>query len=236
MREHTLTPRLMAVADLVPQGAALADVGTDHAYLPVWLLCRGRLRSALASDVRPGPLQRARQTAQRYDCADRMEFRLCDGLDGIGREQADAVTIAGMGGETICDILSRAEWLRDASVTLILQPMSQQHVLRAWLWRHGFSIEKETIAREGKRLYTIILARYGGAEELTAGQEWAGRQSPELDQPLRGEYLASLERKLRRTLDGMADGTAGEDERARRIRGVYDEICVMREEWERWHR
>ena len=80
-----LTPRLQAIAEQVPQGARLADVGTDHGYLPVWLLRSGRIDSAIATDLREGPLNRSKETAQRFGVAERLSFRLCDGLSEIGR-------------------------------------------------------------------------------------------------------------------------------------------------------
>ena len=91
-----LSPRLRSVAGLVPPGARFADVGTDHAYLPVWLLQQGIIEHALVSDLRPGPLDRARSTAARYGLAERMEFRLCDGLSGIAPAEADTIAIAGV--------------------------------------------------------------------------------------------------------------------------------------------
>ena len=156
MKEFELTPRLQAVAGLVPPGAALADVGTDHAYLPAWLLGRGLVRRAIAADINKGPLDRARLTAQQYGCTDQMEFRLCDGLAGIAPDEVDTIVIAGMGGETIAAILQAAAWVRDGRYTLILQPMSAQPDLRSWLWRNGFSIKKEEIICEGDKLYNIL--------------------------------------------------------------------------------
>ena len=84
MRPMELTPRLRSVAQLVPQGAKFADIGTDHAYLPVWLLQRGIITKALACDLRQGPLDRARATAEKYGLTEQMDFRLCDGLSGVG--------------------------------------------------------------------------------------------------------------------------------------------------------
>ena len=105
MRFIQLTPRLRAVANMVPAGARLADVGTDHAYLPACLLQEGVLQRAVVSDLRRGPLDRARATAERYSLTERMDFRLCDGLSGIDPDEVDAIVIAGMGGETIAAIL-----------------------------------------------------------------------------------------------------------------------------------
>ena len=112
---HTieLTPRLRTAADLVPAGARLADIGTDHAYLPAALLLEGKIPFAIAADLRHGPLLRAKETARQYGCQEKMAFRLCDGLRGIRPEETDAVVIAGMGGETIAQILQAAPWVRE---------------------------------------------------------------------------------------------------------------------------
>ena len=97
MRQLELSPRLQLLADWVSQGARLADVGTDHAYLPVWLTLHGRVTSAIASDLRKGPLERARETGRTYG-AEGIDYRLGDGLAFIRPEEADTIAIAGMGG------------------------------------------------------------------------------------------------------------------------------------------
>ena len=112
-KELQLQPRLQCLADLVPQGARLADVGTDHGYLPVWLLQRGRMESAIASDINALPLDHARATAAEYGVTACIDFRLCPGLAKIGSEECDTVAIAGMGGETIIGILEAAPWTRE---------------------------------------------------------------------------------------------------------------------------
>ena len=112
--------------------------GTDHAYLPAWLLQNGRIPSAIASDVREGPLSRARATARACGCFERMSFRLCDGLSGIAPEEVDALVIAGMGGETIANILEAAPWVKGKNFPIILQPMSTQAELRGWLCAMDF--------------------------------------------------------------------------------------------------
>ena len=147
-----LSPRLRAVADWVPVGARLADVGTDHGLLPVWLLKQGRISAAVAADLRAGPLAAARRTARRFGVSDRVSFRLCDGLRGIAPEEADTVTIAGMGGETIVKILAAAPWTRAGDTLLLLQPQSAFPELRGWLAGHGYRISREKIVREGFRL------------------------------------------------------------------------------------
>ena len=101
-----LTPRLRQIAAWVRQGAHLADVGTDHAYLPVWLTLQGRVASAIASDLRRGPLDRAQETGRRYGVGDRITFRLGNGLAAVAPEECDTIVIAGMGGENIAQILA----------------------------------------------------------------------------------------------------------------------------------
>lgn len=193
-----LTPRLQGIADQVPYGAEFADIGTDHAYLPVWLLLNGRIRTAIAADLREGPLARARETAAQCSVSDRISFRLCDGLSAVSECETDTIAIAGMGGETIAAILEAAPWTRRGK-TLLLQPMTSFPDLRLWLQHNGYLIESEQVAREGNRLYSIWRVCGGKMDELTPGELWAGRQSSD---PLRGEYLAMIRGKIERSLRG----------------------------------
>lgn len=237
MKQLELTPRLRAVAELVRSGAALADIGTDHAYLPVWLLLEGRICRAIAADLREGPLDRARLTAKEYDCRDNLTFRLCDGLSGIGAEEADTIVIAGMGGETIAAILEAAPWTPNGAYTLILQPMSAQNDLRRWLWQHGYAIKKEQIVREGEKLYNILVASYGDAIPMSIGEEWAGCQHPGMEQELRGEYLGRLLDKTARAVAGISRGSGEKDrERLEELCAVHAALKAMKEEWDAWHR
>lgn len=194
-----LTPRLETIARQVPQGAILADVGTDHALLPVWLLLEGRISHAIASDLREGPLSRAKETVEQHGVADRVSLRLCDGLSGIQAGEADVVAIAGMGGETIAAILEQAPWTKEHTL-LLLQPMTSFQDLRKWLLDHGYTVEQESICQEGSRMYTILTVRGGQDTPMTAAELWVGRNRP---QPLRRAYLAMMEGKVRRALDGQ---------------------------------
>lgn len=233
MKQHIeLSPRLRLVADLVPQGARLADVGTDHAYLPACLLLEGKIPWAIAADLRQGPLNRARATARQYGCGDKMAFRLCNGLAGIRPGEVDTIVIAGMGGETIAQILEAAPWVWKERLPLILQPMSSLPELRAWLEQNGYAIAQERLAREGETLYVVMRVTAGEMDPQTPGQLWAGRQSRD---PLRGKYLEQLERKLQRALDGMAKSRGEETlERRQELEAVCREIGTMKEEWQKW--
>ena len=175
-RQLELTPRLALIAGWVPQGARIADVGTDHAYLPVWLTLHGRVASAIASDLRPGPLDRARQTGRRFGVEERISFRLGNGLQAVGPEECDTVVIAGMGGENIAMILSRAPWTADGDHTLLLQPQSRAEALRAFLQDHGCAIVREALVRDRGHLYPVMEAE-AGRMSLTLGQQAGGREA-----------------------------------------------------------
>lgn len=230
-----LTPRLRAVADLVPEGARLADIGTDHAYLPVSLLLEERIPSAIAADLRKGPLDRARSTVREYGCTDRVSFRLCDGLSGIGPSEADAIAIAGMGGETIAQILSPAKWVKENHLPVVLQPMSSQPELRRWLWQNGYAIREEKTVQEGDTLYTVLLAEAGESTPMTPAQEWAGRQERGMSDPLRSRLLDQLLEKVTRALEGAARSKEGcASARYQELSQVQKGLLEMREEWRNW--
>ena len=230
MRTIHLTPRLQMTADLAPEGARLADVGTDHAYLPAALILEGKIPWAIAADLRQGPLDRARATVRECGLTGRVAFRLCDGLTGIQPGEVDAVVIAGMGGETIAAILSAAPWVRTGDVPLILQPMSSFPDLRGWLQGNGFAIQEERLAREGEMLYTALLVRAGEMEPLSPAELWAGKN---VNTPLRGAWLDRWLARTRRALDGMAQG-----QNVSRRRQELEEVCQglveMKKEWEQW--
>ena len=173
MREKTLFSlggRLALCASMVRPGCRLADVGTDHAYLPVWLAKNGQIRSAVAADVREGPLQSARQNIGRYEVAALVSARLSDGLDALASGEADDIVMAGMGGELIARLIGRAPWLRSPEKRLILQPMTSAEELRAFLLQEGFGVLREETAREDNRLYTVMLVCYDPALAARNGQ------------------------------------------------------------------
>ena len=157
-----LTARLQSVADQVPQGAAFADIGTDHAYLPVWLLLNGRIRHAIAADLREGPLNSARETAEQYGVSHQVSFRLCIGLADISADEVDTIVIAGMGGDLIADIITAAPWVKNKRYELILQPMTSVEDLRQYLCDNGFMITEERAVSSQGRIYTVIKTVFVG--------------------------------------------------------------------------
>lgn len=235
MRTLELSPRLMSVAGLVPRGARLADVGTDHAYLPAWLILHGVIPSAIAADLRKGPLERARATAEKYDLTNAMDFRLCNGLSGVSPDEVEAIAIAGMGGETIAEVLSAAPWTREGGKQLLLQPMSAQPELRRWLQSHGYVIRQELLSKEGETIYVTFQVHAGAMEPLTPGEQWAGRQQQDMVAPLRRAYLDKLAVQTGRALEGLSRSTRSSDQhRLAELKAVHQDLLRLREEWSAW--
>lgn len=231
MRALELPPRLRLIAGWVPEGAYLADVGTDHGYLPTWLRLRGTIRGAVASDLRPGPLERAKATGRLYG-TDRIEYRLCNGLGGIRPSEVDTIVMAGMGGETILSILDAAPWTADGQHTLLLQPQTHEELVRRYLAEHGFAITREALVRDRGTLYTVMEARAGEMGPLTLSQLWGGVRLTH--DPLTDRYLIE---KIVRTLGALA-GTKravspSDAARAEELRDILTALMNAREEWRR---
>ena len=194
-----LSKRMKAVASMVTPGNILADIGTDHGYLPVWLLQRGVIQSAIAADIHAGPLANARQSAAAYDLEERFRFVQADGLQFSGVQAADVITIAGMGGETICAILAAAPWLQQGK-QLVLQPQSKVPELTDWLWRNGFTIEDAALCRDaGKRYFVLRVLGQTAAQTYTVEQLLLRRRDPLLTEHLKEEI-----RRQTRARAGMA--------------------------------
>ncbi len=197
-----LSPRLGAIAGLVPEGCGcLADIGTDHGYVPVSLLLEGRIRRAVAADIGAPPLEHARRTAARYGVTDRIDFRLGDGLSVLRPGEAEVIVIAGMGGDAVVDILSAAPWSR-AGPLLLLQPMSKAEVLRAFLPEGGFAVLAERLVQDKGVLYPILTVRGGEMPALPDAWAWGGAALE--GDPLWGLYLADRLLRLRRAAAGLA--------------------------------
>ncbi len=160
--ESRLDNRLMLCADFVRNGAKLADIGTDHAYLPVWLCRIGKCPSAIAADINPEPLKRGQTTIINANMSDKVKTRLSDGLKEIKADEADDIIIAGMGGELIAKILSECAFAKDRSKHFILQPMTKSEYLIKWLCDNGYKIVKQDCCTAAKKCYTVLLVEYTG--------------------------------------------------------------------------
>jgi len=221
-RIKRLTPRLEAAAALVPEGSKLCDVGSDHARLPVALLRNGTVPSVLLTDIRPGPLERARSAIVKAGYGDRAAFLLTDGLDGVDPGSVDCVTMTGLGGETMAAILGKTPWTRGKA--LILQPMQGLAELRSFLCAGGYAVTAETVAQEGRRLYSVMTVT-GGCMSLTPGELCAGPERFLRHHPL---WPLVLEANLRRHQDELAALSAsskpGDDARAEHTERVINDL------------
>lgn len=216
-----LGPRLALCARLIRGGRPLCDVGSDHAYLPIWLLKSGRVPRALAADINPGPLETAAGNAKRYGVEDRLSLRQSDGLREVGPEEAEDIVIAGMGGELILRIVEEASWLRDPSKWLVLQPMSSPRELRLGLLRLGFEVASEEAVEDGGRPYSAFSAQYVGTPPgETAIFPWMGKLEPG------GEAVRKYGEKVLRDMKGRLEGALrgrGEDD-PEELRSAMEEI------------
>lgn len=195
-------PRLRAIAALVPECTnCLADIGTDHGYVPVSLLLENHIKNAIAADIGPLPLDHARRTAALYGVTEKIDFRLGNGLDVLRPGEADVIVIAGMGGDAITEILAAAPWSR-AGPLLLLQPMSKAEVLRAWLPINGYAVDAERLVQDKGVLYPIFTVRGGEMPPATDAQAWGGFLLQ--NDPLWGLYISDRLLRLRRAAAGLA--------------------------------
>lgn len=182
--------RLLSAIPYLRPHAAVADIGTDHAYLPVYLVRMGLADRALACDIRPGPLSSATENICKAGLEDRIQTLLTDGLHGVEPFAPDHILIFGMGGELIAKILSEAEWIRSSSVRLILQPMSRAEALRGYLWSSGFAIVGEALSRADGRIYQTICAEWQGTpRQMPPVDCLVGRTEQQTDRALYQELI-----------------------------------------------
>lgn len=152
----TLSPRLQTVADAVPVCDTVADIGSDHGYVPLYLLEKKRTRHVIVSDLRQGPLTKARQNFCRTHCSAQADFRLGSGLEILQAGEADGIILAGMGGPLMRELLQARPEVYQKLAFIILQPMTGQAMLRRSLRKLGLKIDREWLCEEGKHLYEII--------------------------------------------------------------------------------
>lgn len=199
-----LDNRLQEIARQVPLGSKVVDVGTDHAYLPVYLVKNKIAVTAIASDITTGPCLAAKSTVQNFGLQDIIEVRQADGINGLQKDDANVCIIAGMGSSTIIQILSQGKDNLSGVMRLILQPMVGSSELRRWLTANNWQITQESLAKENSRLYEIIVA-----EKATTKHEWTeieymvGKILMEERPALFPEHLSSIINKYIRRLESM---------------------------------
>lgn len=194
-----LTKRLQAIADMVNRGSVPVDVGTDHGYIPVYLVQNKICKTAVACDINEGPLNSCRMLVSQCGFDDKIKCVLSNGLQSVNDEY-DTVIIAGMGGELIADILSRAESI--FSKNIILNPMTHPEIARKWLFDNGFEITKDIIVADGRHHYSIFSAEYvGNVGEKTQSDYYLGSITDFSDKEYFEHLLVYLKNKQKSGLD-----------------------------------
>ncbi len=196
-----LSARLLCCASFV-QGEYACDIGTDHALLPAYLIQSGKCKRVMATDIKQGPLSAAAQTLKRFNVAASITLCCSDGLKSVPDKGITDVVIAGMGGETIRDILAApcAKWLTRGT-NLVLQPMTKAEILRSWLAENGFCLRKESAVRD-THLYTVMQAQYtGDTTPLTEAQSYVGQLRK--NELLTKVYIATILERLGKKLEGQ---------------------------------
>ena len=226
-----ISKRLLCCASMVTPGSRVADIGTDHGYLGIYLLQTGAARHVIACDLRKDPLENARRNAKLFGVDGEMELRLSDGLEKIRPDEVDTVVMAGMGGDLIQKILSQCPWRKREGLQFILQPQSAGNVLRRWLCEDGFEIQREEPVQDGHFLYTVMDIRQGEPAPLTPGTEYASPALLASGSPLVGNYLARVENALQETVRGLTNAEKQRPERLSYFRQALLEIQEMRKNY-----
>ena len=206
----SLSPRLLTCSTFVRSGDRVADIGCDHGYLGIYLLTEGIAQSVIAADIHEGPLQSAVTNAQRYGISDRISFHLSNGAQSIPRD-FDVMVCAGMGADTIVSILQCAPWLKNSNYRLILQCQSKTPMLRQYLDKEGWLIQKESVLRDGRFLYTVMEVIF--QPEHKALSAWQYHFPPallEVSTQETKEYYQQILTRLHRAIAGQGENAAPE--------------------------
>lgn len=198
-----LTSRLQTIADMVPEGGIVGDVGTDHGYVPISLIESGRCEKAVASDINEGPTENARQAVREAGLEAQIDVRLGGGLTPYAIGEVDTVIIAGMGGLLIRDILMERPDMTKSVKRFVLQPMVAQDELRAWLDENGFRIVDERLAQEAHRMYEILLVEAGEMNITDPIMYELGVKLIKKDDPLSKVFLDKKIKKIKEIITGL---------------------------------
>ncbi len=206
--KKTLNPRLTSAAEFVRQGARFADVGTDHAYLPLFLLGEGRISYALCTDINEGPLASAVANAKDAGLYEKMDFCLTDGAATLSGYGITDMAICGMGGDLIASIVKAADYLRDEDINLILQPMTKQEALRESLYLMGYEIIAESYSCDAGKYYVCMQAKYTGRSKPLedVDREVCPRNARIVNKDLQIAYLKKKISTYKKIIGGKKSG------------------------------
>lgn len=218
--EKNLTPRLRMIASLVPECSTVCDIGTDHAYVAIYLAKKGIAEKIIAADIKRGPLLQAEKNITAFNVGDKVKTRLSDGFSAIRENEAECAIIAGMGGETIAQILEQEKGCK----YFVLQMQTAHKHLREYLSTHGYVIVKEAIAREGNKMYTALLALRGEAQQMDEVQKEIGPYLIENTPPLFYEYVRYRLYEIDSILKSMGGGGAQKRKLYENLKHKYENL------------
>lgn len=229
-----LTKRLAAVASFAEDGKRVADIGTDHGYIPIYLMQLGRAEKVVASDIGLGPIERARASAKEYGLEDKITFVTADGLCGID-ESFDTVIIAGMGGDNIISILSEGSWAL-SKAHLVLQPQSRVQKLVRWLYKNGCCVSDGRLVRDFGRLYIVLsVNKADSAKEISGAEALAPLPLFQNKDVLLREYLEEQIVKFSAVVNGIAAGKTDEfSDKLRDAEDTLEGLEAMLSEVKKW--
>ena len=213
-----LTDRLLKIASLVGENKKIADIGTDHGYIPVYLLNNNKINYAILADVNKGPLENARKEVKHNKLENKVDLRLGSGLEVLKINEVDEIIIAGMGGILISELLNVKKDVSQSVEKLILQPMQAQSELRKYLYNNGYEIINEVLVKEDFRIYEIIEAKYTGKNTVVTDDIYyeVGKKLIENKDDLLEEFLIKKINAYKGLLDKL-DGKIGEGIERKRI-------------------
>ena len=214
-----ISERLATVAGLIPQGSDFVDIGTDHGYVPIWLLQNGRIRSAIAMDVNKGPLARAKENRDKYGFTDVMDIRLSNGFEKLKPGEGESVLIAGMGGPLMIRIIEEGRTNASSIQTWVLQPQSEIPSVRRYLHEHGFVIVEEIMLKDEGKYYMAMKAIVAEANPWTDLEYLFGKFLLEEKHPVLHEFILKEIQVYERIEKQLEDSNQKETARYQEVKG-----------------
>jgi len=218
-----ISKRLMKVAGFVSHGNKLADIGTDHGYVPIYLIQNGVIPKAIAMDINQGPLERAKENILANGLKDKITVRISDGLDQLNFNEADTILIAGMGGALVVNIMARGLEVLNSAKELVLSPHSELDLVRHFLCENNFKIIEEEMFKDEGKFYTVIKAIRGNMVYSKEIYYKYGKFLLERKNQTLKEFLIKEKNTYTRLLEHLCNNGNASD-RAAEIEGILQEI------------
>ena len=218
--EKSLTPRLRMIASLVPECESLCDIGTDHAYVAIYLAKKGIAKKIIAADIKKGPLMQAEKNIALFEVRDKVETRLSNGFEKISDGEVECAIIAGMGGETIAEILENEKGCK----YFVLQMQTAHKHLREYLSSHGYVICDEAVCKEDRKMYTAMLVMRGEGQNLTETEKEIGPVLIGKKPPLFYDYVRYRLYEIDAILKNMKDNKSEKKEHFLYLKDEYEKF------------